>query len=135
MAWPGSGLLQGDAAEAVAELKRRPGLELQVHGSGDLVSTLGRHDLVDEHRPLTFPVLLGTGKRRFRQGCVGHLPTGRIDGRHHRCHGANARAGRKARIRPSGGLSAQLTASTAVTSSSSWAQLLVKCLFGSSIWL
>ena len=38
MAWPGLGLPQGDAAEAVAELKRRPGLEPPVHGSGDLVS-------------------------------------------------------------------------------------------------
>jgi hypothetical protein len=43
----GLGLLQGDAAEAVAGLKRRPSLELQVHGSGDLVSTLARHYLVD----------------------------------------------------------------------------------------
>jgi dihydrofolate reductase len=66
--WPGSELLQGDVPEAVAELKRRPGRELQVHGSGDLVHTLARHDLVDEYRLLIFPVLLGTGKRLFVEG-------------------------------------------------------------------
>jgi dihydrofolate reductase len=68
--WPGSELLQGDVAEAVAELKRRPGRELQVHGSGELVHTLAGHDLVDEYRLLIFPVLLGTGKRLFVEGCA-----------------------------------------------------------------
>ena len=66
--WPGSELLQGDVPEAVAELKRRPGRELQVHGSGDLVHTLARHDLVDQYRLLIFPVLLGAGKRLFVEG-------------------------------------------------------------------
>lgn len=68
--WPGSELLSGDVAEAVAELKRLPGRELQVHGSGDLVHSLARHDLVDEYRLLIFPVLLGTGKRLFAEGCA-----------------------------------------------------------------
>ena len=68
--WPGSELLQGEVPEAVAELKRRPGRELQVHGSGDLVHTLARHDLVDEYRLLIFPVLLGTGKRLFVEGAA-----------------------------------------------------------------
>jgi dihydrofolate reductase len=66
--WSGAELLQGDIAEAVAELKRRPGRELQVHGSGDLVHTLAQHDLVDEYRLLIFPVLLGAGKRLFVEG-------------------------------------------------------------------
>jgi hypothetical protein len=51
-----------------------------VHGSRDLVSTLARHDLGGEHRLLTFPVLLGTGKRRSREAAPDRLPTGRIDG-------------------------------------------------------
>lgn len=66
--WPGSQLLRGEIAEAVSGLKRRPGRELQVHGSGNLVHTLARHDLVDEYRLLIFPVLLGAGKRLFPDG-------------------------------------------------------------------
>ena len=65
LAWANSSLLEGDAAEAVARLKGQPGGEIQVHGSGTLVQTLLRHDLVDGLRIWTFPVTVGAGKRLF----------------------------------------------------------------------
>jgi dihydrofolate reductase len=70
VAWNNSTLLEGDVAEAVAELKRQPGEEIQVHGSGDLAQTLIRHDLIDEYRLWFMPVVLGTGKRLFGEGAV-----------------------------------------------------------------
>ncbi|WP_084964789.1 dihydrofolate reductase family protein [Thermoactinospora rubra] len=63
--WAGTTLLKGDVVEAVAELKSRPGRELQVHGSLNLVQTLIKADLVDEFYLLVFPLVLGTGKRLF----------------------------------------------------------------------
>jgi dihydrofolate reductase len=68
--WENSTLLAGDTAEAVRALKRAPGGEIQVHGSGDLVQTLVEHDLVDEFHLLVFPVLVGSGKRLFARGTV-----------------------------------------------------------------
>src|SRR5260370_480406 len=68
--WNNSRLIKGDVIEAVGRLKGEPGRELQVHGSVDLAQTLMRHDLVDEYRLSFAPLVLGTGKRLFREGAV-----------------------------------------------------------------
>ena len=64
--WQNSTLLQGDVAEAVAALKQEDGGDLHVIGSAQLVQTLIEHDLVDEYRVMIDPVVVGGGKRLFR---------------------------------------------------------------------
>ena len=70
LAWNNSTLLRDDVAEAVAALKAESGDEIQVHGSGELLQTLLRHDLVDTLRIWQFPVTVGTGKRLFGEGTI-----------------------------------------------------------------
>jgi dihydrofolate reductase len=64
--WQNSRLLQGDLAEAVAALKHQDGGDLLVIGSTQLVQTLIAHDLVDEFRVMIDPLVVGGGKRIFR---------------------------------------------------------------------
>jgi dihydrofolate reductase len=64
--WQNSTLIEGDVAEAVAKLKEQPGKNIAVLGSGDLVQTLIENDLVDEYSLAVFPIVLGSGKRLFR---------------------------------------------------------------------
>jgi dihydrofolate reductase len=66
--WPNSTLLQEDVAEAVAQLKRDLSGDLTVMGSGDLLQTLMRHDLIDEYLLSITPVVFGTGRRLFAEG-------------------------------------------------------------------
>jgi dihydrofolate reductase len=70
LTWDRSSLIEGDVAQGVAALKEQDGPELQVHGSGNLLQTLLRAGLVDEWQLLTFPVVLGRGKRLFGDGAV-----------------------------------------------------------------
>ena len=64
--WQHTTLLRGDVAEEVARLKEGPGKNIAVLGSGGLVQTLIEHDLVDEYSLTVSPLLLGGGKRLFR---------------------------------------------------------------------
>ena len=70
VSWENSRLIEGDVAQAVADLKGRDGGELQVHGSAGLIQTLNQHGLVDEYNVLTFPVIVGAGKRLFEPGAL-----------------------------------------------------------------
>jgi dihydrofolate reductase len=67
LTWNNSRLVK-DVPKEVAKLKQGDGVEIQVHGSSDLIQTLLRHDLVDELRVWTFPLVIGRGKRLFGDG-------------------------------------------------------------------
>lgn len=67
LTWENSALLQGDAAGAVAALKQENGEDLLVIGSTELVRTLIEHGLVDEFRVMIDPLVVGGGKRIFRE--------------------------------------------------------------------
>jgi dihydrofolate reductase len=66
--WRNSTLLKGDAADAVAELKRLSDEVLTVLGSGELVQSLRRRDLIDEYMLLIHPLVLGSGRKLFPDG-------------------------------------------------------------------
>ena len=63
--WPNSTLVAGNVVDAVAELRSRPGRELHILGSGQLIEILVAHQLVDEFLLMIFPVVLGSGRRLF----------------------------------------------------------------------
>jgi dihydrofolate reductase len=69
-AWQPSVFLNGDIAEQVAAIKQQPGPDLHVWGSGDLIQTLIKHDLVDTFWLMIYPVTLGDGKRLFAAGTI-----------------------------------------------------------------
>jgi dihydrofolate reductase len=66
--WSNSVFIGGDVVSEIRNLKEGDGPPLQVHGSGNLIQTLLRHDLVDELWCKTFPITLGKGKRLFESG-------------------------------------------------------------------
>lgn len=68
--WNNSFFLKGDVAEEIKKLKKQKGPDLQVHGSGNLIQTLLKHDLVDELWLKIFPLTLGHGKKLFAEGTI-----------------------------------------------------------------
>jgi dihydrofolate reductase len=72
--WQNSTLIRGDVADAVAKLRAGDGKDIQVIGSGELVQTLIRDDLVDEYRLMIHPIVMGSGKRLFHdEGTIAKL--------------------------------------------------------------
>lgn len=70
LGWENSVLLSGDVAAQVTRIKGEDGPDLHVWGSGNLIQTLFKHDLVDALWLKIFPVTLGSGKRLFGEGVI-----------------------------------------------------------------
>lgn len=68
LVWRNSHLIRGDVESRITDLKKQDGKDVQVIGSGELVQTLLRQGLADEYRLMIHPVVLGSGKRLFRDG-------------------------------------------------------------------
>lgn len=68
--WKSSVFLSGDVAGEVGKLKQQDGLDLHVWGSGNLLQTLIKHDLVDVFWLMIYPITLGSGKRLFADGTI-----------------------------------------------------------------
>ena len=66
--WPNSTLLRGDLPQAVVQLKQQPGSDVIVMGSGELIQTLMREQLIDQYLLMIHPLLLGSGRRLFADG-------------------------------------------------------------------
>jgi class 3 adenylate cyclase/dihydrofolate reductase len=72
--WQNSIIIGGNPAEKIAELKQQPGGDILLVGSADLLNSLIKHDVIDEYRLMVFPVVLGSGKRLFRDATdITHL--------------------------------------------------------------
>lgn len=68
--WENSLVISGDVVKEIKRLKELDGPDLQVHGSGNLIQTLLKHDLVDELWLKIYPITLGPGKRLFADGTI-----------------------------------------------------------------
>jgi dihydrofolate reductase len=66
--WTNSTLIKANIVEEITDLKQQDGKDITVHGSATLVQALMQHDLVDRYRLLVYPVVLGKGKRLFKEG-------------------------------------------------------------------
>jgi len=66
--WKNSTLLKGDLKQAITDLKNQPGKDISLVGSGTLVQSLLQLELIDELNLLICPVILGVGKRLFKEG-------------------------------------------------------------------
>jgi dihydrofolate reductase len=68
--WSNSVFLKGNVVEHIKALKQQNGTDLQVHGSGNLIQTLLKNDLIDEFWLKIIPITLGNGKRLFSEGTI-----------------------------------------------------------------
>src|SRR5215510_12919311 len=68
--WQPTVFLSGDVAEKVSKIKQQAGPDLNVWGSGNLLQTLLKHDLVDAFWLKIYPLTLGSGKRLFAEGTI-----------------------------------------------------------------
>jgi len=68
--WRNSTIISGDVPVQVAKLKEQYDGDILVYGSATLVDTLRQNGLIDEYRLMIHPVLVGSGKRLFREGTV-----------------------------------------------------------------
>jgi dihydrofolate reductase len=66
--WTNSTIINADASQAIARLKQQPGQDMVIMGSASLVQSLMQADLIDEYRFLVQPIIVGTGKRFFKDG-------------------------------------------------------------------
>lgn len=66
--WNNSSLIKANIVEEISKLKQQSGQNILISGSGKLVQTLMQHNLIDEYRLLVYPVVLGSGKRLFKEG-------------------------------------------------------------------
>src|SRR6266540_7351034 len=68
--WRNSVFLKGNVVDEIKKLKQQDGPDIHVYGSGNLIQTLLKHDLVDEFWLKIIPITLGTGKRLFVEGTI-----------------------------------------------------------------
>jgi dihydrofolate reductase len=66
--WKNSTIIKANVADEITKLKQQPGQDILVAGSATLVNMLIKHDLIDEYHLLVYPVVLGSGKRLFKEG-------------------------------------------------------------------
>lgn len=64
--WNNSILIKENILEEVKKLKQQPGKNILIHGSGELISTLMKHNLIDEYHFMVHPIIVGGGKRLFK---------------------------------------------------------------------
>ena len=64
--WKNSKLLKGNAAEEIVKLRQQPGKDIVIYGSGSIVAALVEKNLIDDYRIFVYPIILGSGKRMFR---------------------------------------------------------------------
>jgi len=66
--WNNSTIIKENVLEDITELRQQPGQEIHIEGSATLVQSLMKADLIDEYRFLVHPIIIGSGKRFFKDG-------------------------------------------------------------------